>query len=67
MERLPIYQNHLDTPVKLGTDVAGFTVLIGAFMNVLPNITALLTLVWLLIRIWETDTIRNLTGRNKKE
>jgi hypothetical protein len=28
-----------------------------------PNIVALFTGVWVLIRIWETETIKKLTGR----
>jgi hypothetical protein len=29
----------------------------------MPDIVALFTGVWVLIRIWETDTIKRLTGR----
>jgi hypothetical protein len=29
----------------------------------LPSIAALFTIVWTLIRIWETETVQNLLGR----
>ena len=33
----------------------------------LPPIASVFTIVWLGIRIWETDTIRDLTNRRDKE
>lgn len=36
---------------------------IGAFFNILPDVASLLTVVWLGLRVWESDTVRELTGR----
>ena len=31
----------------------------------LPSIAAIFTIVWTVIRIWETETVQNLFGRTK--
>lgn len=41
-----------------------FTVL-GTLIEMLPSIAAVFTIVWTAIRIWETDTVRSLTGRTQ--
>jgi len=40
---------------------AAFTV--GAVFNWLPAIAALFSIIWYAIRIWESETVRKLTGR----
>jgi len=49
--------------LKYATDGLSFGVLVGTLANALPAIAALMTIVWTLIRIWETDTVKRLTGR----
>lgn len=44
--------------------ISVFTVL-GTLVEMLPSIAAVFTIVWTSIRIWETDTVRGLTGRGK--
>lgn len=53
----PFFHKFLDTAVISAGAVT--------FMGWLPDITALFVLIYLLIRIWETDTIRELTNRVK--
>ena len=36
---------------------------IGTLTEMLPSISALLSIVWVGIRIWETDTVQGLFGR----
>jgi hypothetical protein len=55
--------NHLSDGAKHVTDASLILVGIGALANALPKVAALLTVIWLLIRIWESDTVRGLTGR----
>lgn len=38
---------------------------VGALLQWLPAAASLFTILWLGIRIWETETIRTLTGRTK--
>ena len=39
---------------------------VATFFGWLPNIAALLSVIWLLIRIWEMDTVKEWTGRKDK-
>jgi hypothetical protein len=44
-------------------DTAAGLVAFGSIFNALPKIAALFTIIWLGVRIWESDTVRGLTGR----
>ena len=33
------------------------------FFGWVPKVTAVLAMVWFILRIWESDTVRELTGR----
>ena len=44
-------------------DVLSVATVIGALVDILPSIAALFTIVWTGLRIWETDTVRKITGR----
>jgi len=48
---------------KTTADMAFGGITIGAFFEALPEITALVALCWWLLRIWETETVKRLTGR----
>jgi hypothetical protein len=56
--------DHISEPVKRLGDGGSALIVIGTFADYLPKIAALLTVVWLLIRIWESDTVRAVTGRS---
>lgn len=46
-------------------DAAAYLVILAAISDLMPAIAAFLSVVWMLIRIWESDTVRGLTGRAK--
>lgn len=48
---------------KVIIDVAAGTGTFAAWVGMMPDIVALFTGLWVLIRIWETDTVKLLTGR----
>ena len=48
---------------KIVLDVAAGTTTAAAWLNLMPDAAALLTGIWVIIRIWETETVRKLTGR----
>lgn len=50
--------------VKTGLDLTAVAGGIGSWMALLPDIAAILSIMWLALRIWETETIKRLTGRN---
>ena len=48
---------------KVIIDVAAGTGTFAAWVGMAPDIVAIATGVWVLIRIWETDTVKFLTNR----
>lgn len=53
--------------VKAAIDLLSVGVVVGTLSAALPPIAALLTIVWTLIRIWETETVKVWTGRVKRD
>lgn len=49
---------------KIVIDVAAGTGTAAAYMDMAPNVVAVITGIWVLIRIWETKTVRKLTRRD---
>jgi hypothetical protein len=50
---------------KVILDVGALSVTAGAFFQVLPSVTALASLIWVCIRIYETETVQGLVGKQK--
>ena len=48
----------------VGDAVSVFTV-VGTLLEMLPSVAALITIVWTGIRIYETDTVKNIISRWK--
>ena len=57
-------QHDQDT-VKHVLDGASILTVIGTLVEFLPAVSALLTIVWMGIRIYETDTVQKLVHRKK--
>lgn len=53
-----------DEQVKQLGDAISIITVVGTLAELLPAIAAILTIVWTAIRIWETDTVQRLMGRN---
>lgn len=51
--------------IKHTIDAISLVTVVGTFMNLLPSIAALFTIIWTGIRIYETDTVQQLLGRKK--
>lgn len=49
--------------VKTGIDFAAAGTAVAAIAQLLPSIAALFTILWYAVRLWETETVRKLTGR----
>ena len=56
---------HLPEGIKHLLDALSIGTMLGTLFQMLPNIAALLTIVWTVIRIYETETFRRLLKRNK--
>jgi FtsH-binding integral membrane protein len=56
--------SHHET-AKTAVDAISVVTVVGTLTEVLPAVAALFTIVWTALRIWETETIKSLTGRSK--
>ena len=50
--------------IKQALDAMSVVATIGALASVLPEISALFSIIWLGIRIWESETVKGWTGRS---
>ena len=48
-------------------DGASILTVIGTLVEFLPAVSAVLSIVWVAIRIYETDTVKNLLNRKKDD
>lgn len=48
---------------KILLDVAAGTGTAAAWMGMAPDIVAVITGIYVLVRLWETQTVKKLTGR----
>lgn len=60
--------DHLSEPAKAFGDALSATVLVGAIINMLPSIAALLTIAWTALRIAEsTIKLRRMLAEKRDE
>jgi hypothetical protein len=45
-------------------DAASVFTVVGTMMDVFPAVAAIFTIIWTGIRIYETDTVRKLLGKD---
>jgi hypothetical protein len=57
---------HDQETVKYMIDGASILTVIGTLVEFLPAVSALLSIIWIAIRIYETDTVQRLVGRKKE-
>lgn len=55
----------LSDATKHVIDGASIATAVGTLMQVLPAVAALFTIVWTMIRIYETRTVQRLLGKKK--
>jgi chromate transport protein ChrA len=58
--------NPVDEPIKIVGDIVSVTTVVGTLAGVLPSIAALFTIVWTVIRIYETETVQGFLRRMKE-
>lgn len=52
------YFDALPAGLKHAIDLTSFVALLGSLMSVLPALASLLTIIWTVIRIFETPTVQ---------
>ena len=57
---------NIEEPTKQVVDVISLGTVIGTVSTILPPLSALFTIVWIGIRIWETDTVQEVVGRKRR-
>lgn len=48
-------------------DIASVGVVVGTLAGWLPHVAAALSIIWMAIRIYETDTVQGWLGRKKEK
>jgi hypothetical protein len=56
-------KQELSDSTKHVVDALSVATVLGTLVEFLPSIAAVFTIVWTGIRIWETDTVKRLFGR----
>lgn len=56
---------HLTEPEKVIGDIVSVGTVLGTLSGMLPAIAATFTIIWTGIRIYETDTVQGLLGKDK--
>ena len=54
---------HIPEGLKHILDALSFGTMLGAMLQMLPNVAALLTIVWTILRIYESKTVQQWLGR----
>ena len=57
---------NIEEPTKQIIDTLSFATVLGTISAMLPPLSALFTIIWVSIRIWETDTVQELVGRKRR-
>jgi hypothetical protein len=57
---------HISETGKHVGDAVSIVTVVGTLAQVLPSLAAIFTIIWTGIRIFETDTVRKLLGKDKK-
>ena len=57
----------MDDHAKTIIDVSSITVVLATLVEWLPAAAALASLIWSLIRIYETETVQKLVGKCRKQ
>lgn len=58
-------QNH--ETIKAGLDIFSISTLVGTLVGWLPDIASFLTVLWCLIRLYETQTVKDWLFKRKKK
>lgn len=54
----------MDQHTKYLVDLTAAVAVIGTLVDWLPDIAALFTIIWYMIRIWESDTVKAWRGKS---
>jgi hypothetical protein len=55
--------DHISEPVKHVVDALSIMTVLGTLVNILPAVAAILSIVWSIIRIYESKTFQGWLGK----
>ncbi len=55
--------SHVDETTKHVVDAVSVVTVVGTLVDKLPAVAAVFTIVWTLIRIWETETVQRIVRK----
>jgi hypothetical protein len=58
-------KDHLNESTKHVLDGLSLVTVLGTLMSWLPAVAALLSIIWTLLRIYESNTVQQLLGKKK--
>jgi chromate transport protein ChrA len=58
---------NLPEQAKIVGDVLSISTISATLMSILPPVAAILTILWSLIRIYESETVKRMLGIERKE
>lgn len=61
------FMDRIDDGWKEIMDWSAFGSIVAAFLALIPKLSTVVGFIWLCIRVWETDTVKGLTGRKIKD
>ena len=67
LHKLQEYFDHIDEHTKHVIDWTSIGVAFGSLVQILPSIAAALSIVWSLIRIYETKTVQSWLKKRKAQ
>tara|TARA_R110000824_G_scaffold208676_1_gene394505 strand:- start:410 stop:625 length:216 start_codon:yes stop_codon:yes gene_type:complete len=60
----PSIERSMNDEMKTGLDLAAVAGGIGSWFALIPDVAAILSIIWLALRIWETETVKRWTRRS---
>ena len=67
LHKLQEYFDHIDEHTKHVIDYTSIGVAFGSLIQILPSIAAALSIVWSVIRIYETKTVQSWLKKRKAQ
>lgn len=67
LHKLQEYFDHIDEHTKHVIDYTSIGVAFGSLVQILPSIAAALSIVWSVIRIYETKTVQSWLKKRKAQ
>lgn len=59
--------DQVDEHLKQTLDLVSITTVFGTLMGILPSVAAILSIIWSIVRLYETNTVQKIIAKMKGE